>query len=996
KIHPKKFLAAPGAGGAGAASSLEKWRKQDQKYCEIEAKGSKNPSLGHAIVDPAKKALKDNINEQIGVNAIPTAVNESISGDMAKSINEELQIEINEGVRVGLVRELPKTLSGKLAEYNARGVTNEEINANRGLFKELVVGSIRESLPRVLNEDFVGNATSQALDRGVRRSLHNSLHINFGKVAKPTIETYYRAQIESMMARIPDMIREQVENIQATIQGTAAGLESLKTQAAECLTNPLCFGGRALAAGLTIRASGGDPEGFIRGVIGSLFPELNQAVLLLKNTAAQLEGITKFLEWLVEFSDHDNQEKFIADMIDGLSIELERSLTQPKNIERLADAITGAVSGPLNNSIDRNIDKVMDSLVGPIEALEDAIDGVDEIIINQIAGAVDLQLSTFIAQITGRGTLIIDHIGDTIAKAIDDTVGAALYPLASSITEGAIATGGFIADAINEAGYAMQDAIFGRPEVTPVPDDYVGALGPNQVYQSNFDYLEEHGYTIASDDIAVLRPSEISASDAAQLGSGESWTEYQTSLHPDGTVPPAMSMAEYQALAPPDAPLTGAMEGVSATAAQSTQESVEAVTDKAINNQIPAGELTSNVANGFVSGMKSASAAAIGSLFEGVPYVGPILAQVVEAAISTALGLGAPPGAGLPVTDVAVTFATKGILSTDKGIAKTTGKILKADEQIKDLTEKLLFLQIQACTNSKVMRRIQLIAEDKMFIWDPNARKAAAKAISEHGDQFFQNFLTGYEVSSASLVGEDVPGAAPGDNGQPLYVKNTSEHLAEVADERRRVFLNQLEELAKTGDYPLVQQVVDDFIQEQTENQSFAEQIKPTIEKETLAAFLKPNGFSEGGGWDTWFKFVTDPQNTPAGVAFLTREKLSSDLATAEQNAREELAWGQGLRAPRKCDPADRLANGDCAHWTIKTPAALIHDYASNSLAATLWQLINADSVGEDFIKGELKTLQEKLSDLSQYAEASKGSIFGEGKKDPCPLGPCPDSGLNL
>ncbi|MEK7584925.1 MAG: hypothetical protein AAB455_00160 [Patescibacteria group bacterium] len=968
EIDPENFLRPPVTAARLASqdpkANLEEWREQDREACELEAKGSKkkNPTVGQAVAGAVTKPLKESINEQLGINAIPTALNQTINESAALAIEQDLQTEFKAGFEQRLKEELPLTLAEKLEAARATGLTDADIRANRGLFTSLVRDSIRESLPRVLNEDFVGNAVSNSVDRGLRNSLQNNLRLNFGRVARPTVETYYRAQIETVLAQVPGMIEKEVKHIEDTIRGTMAGLEYLKTQAAECLGDPLCIGTRALTAGLTVRVDPEEPFGLVQGLADSLFPEINQAITLLKNMVEQLDGITKFLTWLTEFLDTDNQDAFVEQMITKLSLQLEQSLTEPKNIARLADAITGAISGPINRQLESSIDQVMDSIVGPTRALEDAIDSMDEVFLDPIIDAVDLQISMTVAQLTKPAVIIIDHIGDTIAMSIDNTLGQALYPLAQGITMGAFEAGSWVADGINSVGYGIQDAIFPRPEISVVPDDFNGPIGPGQVPQGQFDLMQQEGIRIVPDSIATLRPGEMR------------WSDYQAAL-------------------PPHAPLTGALGDISSTAAETTQASVGQVTEQAVGSVGVQSGLTSNIAQGLKGGLVGTFTAGVTSVLEGVPYVGPILAQVAEQVLAetmSTIGM-APAAGGFPVMDVGVLWSSKGILSVEQGISRTSGKILSEEKKISDLTEKLLNLQIQACTNSKVIRRVQILAEDRMFIWNPAARKASAKAISEHKDRWITDFFNhGYEVSAAAL---NVPGATG--EKKPLYVQNTATHLAEVQNEQKRILIEQLKGLAEDeANYPLVQEIYNKLSQEPDE--TFAERLKPTLTKEEFDEITTVGKFSDAADpWGNWLKLI-QPQNNPAGVENLTREELARRAAEADQNAREELAWGQGVLGPRECAAEDQLENGDCAKWKTTVPAPTVRDYFTSLMTSITRQLEGADESSEDAVKRELPNIEAEFSaGLDAYADTARGSIFNS--QDPCPgPGPCQDSGWNI
>ena len=957
EINPSNFLRPPlPPSGVVSRDTLSKWREEDRKQCEVEATGKKNPTIGQAIAGAITKPLKDGINEQLGLRAIPDSVNQTISTTASKAIEEELQTEIQDGLREGLKEELPKTLAEKLEAARATGLTDADIQANRGLFTGLVRDSIRESLPRVLNEDFVGNRVSNAIDKGLRRSLQESLRLNFGQVAKPTIETYYRAQIETVLAQIPSMVKEQVENIQATIQGTQAGFQAVIQNVKSCGLDPLCVATRVAIVALTKDVT-------------QLLPEIDQIVALIENLILQIKGAEEFLVWLGEFTKQENQDRFVEDMINGFALQLEQSLTAPKNIEKLADAITGAISGPINNSIKNSINQVLDSAVKPIRALEDAIDSIDERIINQAADAIDLQLSMTIAQLTNPAVIIIDHIGDSLSSAIDQTIGATLYPLAQDIVTQSNAAGSAVAQGINNVGYGIQDLLFPRPQIDILPDDFNGPLGPGQIYQSEQDLLQSEGIKIVPDSIATLRPGEIHYSD-------------------------------YQALLPESAPLTGAINDVSNTAAEATQNSAGQVTTEALNNQVGTGEITSNIAQGFKAGMGQAFAAGVGSVFEGVPYVGPILAQVVEQIIATALaavGM-APVAGGFPVMDVGVIWSTKGILAVNQGVSKTSGKILSTEKQTAELTEKILNLQIQSCTNLKIMRRTQLLAEEEMFVWSPNARKANAQALYLAQVNFINNLVNqGRELSDGIT---NIATVDAENNRGPLIIRNLPDHINEAGQEANMAFQDDLKKLEADEENHPNAKIIRRSLEAQ-DNQDLAAAIGGTLTKTEITKFREtPETLTNDEFWNT-FQALGQPENNIYGQKLIAQDLRNQRVATAENAARDEYLAGAGYAGTRECPPEFQTQDPNtglpiCAKWQTLTPGSTIGAYTEEVFASPLRQAENFD---EDFIKGEVALSASRLGNLSNlsanvppYSETAEKSIF-KGP-DPCPgPGPCPSTG---
>jgi hypothetical protein len=951
-------------GGSASKDQLAKWREADQIRCEAEANGKKTPTLGQLAAGAVTKPFKDAINEKIGMEALPASVDytdPAILESTSQEIEKELQIEIQEGIKDGLREELPKTLAQKLAddwaEAKSRGVT-EEVWRTQGRFEGLIEASVRETWPKVLNKDFINRSAIRASERGLRSSLKNNLRLNFNQVGKTTIEEYYGVQIDAMLKQIPDMVKEQVETLRDTIQGTQAGLEQLKTQAAECWTTPLC----AVTRGVTV---------FLTGDIMQAFPEIKQAELLIKNLIAQIEGIAEFLDWLKGL----NKEQLVKDMIDGLTTQLITEMTQPNNIEKLADAIGGAISGPINRSLEQSIDKVMDAFIDPVNAVVGAVNNIDDAFLDPIVKAFDLQLNTAIAQITVPVTAMIDRVGIEMAASIDSTLGEAFYPFAAGITANATGFGNFIGDGITTVGFGLQDLIFQPPPLIIVDRDLniEESLAPNAIYRDDYEAMQSLGWTVVHDDLGrPTGPGEIRYSDyLAEIGSND-----------DGSLAGALP------------PTWSAVDGIASDSAEGVQNATEQVTNDAMGKQMPIGAdgkpgFASSIAGNLYTGTGKMFTASIGALFEGIPYVGPILAQLVEQLLNEAMfgTTAANVAGGLPVMDIGVRGTAIGILTATQGVGRTSGKILSTEKQTTELTQKLLNLQIQSCTNLKVMRRIQLMAEEEMFIWTPNARKANSASIFQTMLDYNKFLNEGREISDG--MNNVDSGEAP-NNKDPLIIGNLPEHINEAGKEAKAVVLEQLTELAK--DDP-------NYSDLKTINKSLAtegsiDELKDTIDPEIMTKFRnEPEKLSNAEFWDTF---------TELGRNNIYTRKLKVDaligqrVAEEESAARDEYIAGQGYAGTREC--IAQTADGYCAKWQILTPGSTIGAYGEEINASPLHQAETSNGPGSDFIQGEVSLSAERLknlSDLSEvvdsFSEALKSIFQG---KDPCPgPGPCPSTG---
>ncbi|MEK7505191.1 MAG: hypothetical protein AAB589_02840, partial [Patescibacteria group bacterium] len=586
ELDTKNLLRPPQKAGdsSSAQEILGAWREEDQKQCEIEVKGKKPATYGQAVAETAfKKPIKNLINEAVGMEVMPKTVN-AVTTSAAPAIEGHLRQGIQTGMTERLKEEVPKTLAEKLQAFREQGVT-EEMLRDRGQFRQLVTDSVRESWPRVLNEEFIKKKVSESVNHGLRDNLQENLKLNFHEIAKPTIETYYRAEINTVLLEIPQMAVDQVETLVATFRATIDGIKA-------SIQN----------VGLSF-SSANIPfvPDFLNQIIGTVLglaslPETGEEILgMIENLKAQAEETIEFFKWAAYLTT--NREAITDELVNGFAFQLEQSMTDPKNISKLADAIANAIEKPINNSLENSIDKAMDHLVGPLGAVEKAINTMDEQFLNPIVNAVDLQLNVAIAAITTPTTIIIDHVGDSIAKSIDDTVGATLYPFAAGVTNNAFAAGNFIADGINKVGFSLHDAVFPPPRVEVVADDTYGPLLPNQVKVS-----EANDIRIIPND-AIRGPGEIH------------YDAYVNNIDPN-TPTPALDESAFFA----------------ETTGQEVTAAAPAVTENVITNNVAkngaAAGLTnfsSNLAKGLAGSAVGVIGGLAGSMFEGNPMAQAIV-----------------------------------------------------------------------------------------------------------------------------------------------------------------------------------------------------------------------------------------------------------------------------------------------------------------------------------------------------------------------------------
>ncbi len=309
-------------------------------------------------------------------------------------------------------------------------------------------------------------------------------------------------------------------------------------------------------------------------------------------------------------------------------------------------------------------------------------------------------------------------------------------------------------------------------------------------------------------------------------------------------------------------------------------------------------------------------------------------------------------------------------------------------------------LLVDICMHLKAIRRVQYVMEAQVLYHDPNARKAAAKAIFEHKQSFIENNIKkGYEVSPALLGTSGTESSS--ENKQPLYVANMDEHLKSVRSEAYGVFDADLTTLNSSAN----PNIFTDSIRKnlavseaagESEESRLRTSLGSTITKDEFNAFT--NDFSQGG-WDMWLK-VLDPRNNYRGSKILAQDELNYRKSLAETNAREEIASAKGFLPVRECATENWVTTADgkkyCRKWTVKTPGTINESYLADIVGSTLRQNEIADQSVEDFSKTEFARVESELTNLEKVGKTEDRvavqSIFQ--KEDPCPgPGPCEDSG---
>ncbi|MEK7610282.1 MAG: hypothetical protein AAB468_00825 [Patescibacteria group bacterium] len=343
---------------------------------------------------------------------------------------------------------------------------------------------------------------------------------------------------------------------------------------------------------------------------------------------------------------------------------------------------------------------------------------------------------------------------------------------------------------------------------------------------------------------------------------------------------------------------------------------------------------------------------------------------------------------GLAASALAVPVVeTGGLLNATQNISDTTGQIKTIEEQTQELTSQIKDLQIQICTHLKSIRRIQLNFEEKEFALDSDSRKASARALNDHKNQFIRETLNrGYEMPAAVI-------GASGDNKQPLYVTDSEQYVEDAITNASGGFLEQVESLSQdTNKYPHLAAAHENLAREETA--TYGEKLASDFTKQEFDDFV---GDWNEGGWDAWLKIIQD-KNNPRGVENIVRNDLDQAKSRARQIAEQERTEGQGYLPIREC--VEKSSKGFCLKWRTLVPGSTIGEYTEALVTSPLRQAEQGDEAIEDFIIDELavagrqvKNLRlESDTGLETYDDAAGDSIFET--EDPCPApGPCPKSG---
>jgi hypothetical protein len=97
--------------------------------------------------------------------------------------------------------------------------------------------------------------------------------------------------------------------------------------------------------------------------------------------------------------------------------------------------------------------------------------------------------------------------------------------------------------------------------------------------------------------------------------------------------------------------------------------------------------------------------------------------------------------------------------------------------------------------------------------------------------------------------------------------------------------------------------------------------------------------FTEGGGWDSWFKLTQNPQNNPYDTYFNTNDRLNSQTQAVQLSKTRELNWNNGYLSFRKCENETQNKK-DCP---ITTPGTMLSSKINSTLNLGTNRLVLAE-----------------------------------------------------
>lgn len=133
-----------------------------------------------------------------------------------------------------------------------------------------------------------------------------------------------------------------------------------------------------------------------------------------------------------------------------------------------------------------------------------------------------------------------------------------------------------------------------------------------------------------------------------------------------------------------------------------------------------------------------------------------------------------------------------------------------------------------------------------------------------------------------------------------------------------------------------------------------------------INAFLT-GGFSQGGGWETWFEVTQNPMSNPYYTYFNTNDKLNQQVEAIKISNERELNWNNGYLSFKSC-PKDEKDKTKCV---TTTPGSLVQNQLDSTLNLGKNRLVLAekfDQVVTAVVDQLITTAIDKALDRDSYS----------------------------
>ena len=325
---------------------------------------------------------------------------------------------------------------------------------------------------------------------------------------------------------------------------------------------------------------------------------------------------------------------------------------------------------------------------------------------------------------------------------------------------------------------------------------------------------------------------------------------------------------------------------------------------------------------------------------------------------------GGASGGGTATQEVGdlVTFA-EGIFNAANNLGETLKEVQTTTGGTMEVTK-------IACEYVKSIKRISKHFEDKTFMYDPAARRKAARDTETYKFQVINMVKKGH--------------AGTGENGATagkMYPENTQEYIDKEVRERTMVELDNMQKIADADPNNTNLQGTINSLR-YNESLNLESRLKNTLTPDRVKQAFDSSSDVSAQERDAVFLEMTNPEsNANPYSQFLTASLyLQNVKEKTEQNIREELLAGNGFLNNRECaETTDGASTGGvtyCKRWVTVTPGSIISGGTLATLNSRLQQYEQADT------EGKLTSYAPSVNELSNMSPEGDGSTGGYGSFD--------------